>query len=144
MKKRSKLYILYIASFLATVAPLVIYIIVNKDKYVRTVEDSIKLSIGFIICALLLLLKVIGKLKLPSRIMTYSTVLLLSYLLDAVLEDLIVLSFLALVGELIDLIFFQAPIKRIKEEIHTGKIADATSRQIEGLFEQYFRGENDE
>jgi hypothetical protein len=89
-----------------------------------------------------LLLKVIGKLKLPSRIMTYSTVLLLSYLLDAVLEDLIVLSFLALVGELIDLIFFQAPIKRIKEEIHTGKIADATSRQIEGLFEQYFRGEN--
>ena len=135
---------LYIASFLATVAPLTIYIIVNKDKYIRTVEDSIKLSIGFIICALLLLLKVIGKLKLPSRIMTYSTVLLLSYLLDAVLEDLIVLSFLALVGELIDLIFFQVPIKRMREKIHTGKIADATSKKIEDVLERYFRGDKDE
>lgn len=144
MTSRSKLYILYIASFIATIAPLAIYVLINKGKYISTVSDSIKLSVGFIMCACLMLLKVIGKLKIPSRIGVYSVVFVLSYLLDAILEDLIVLSFLALLGEIIDAIFFQIPIRRLKESIHNDKIADATTKQIEGVFKQYFRGADNE
>ncbi|MBQ9743492.1 MAG: hypothetical protein IJW19_00010 [Clostridia bacterium] len=141
---KRKLCMLYIASFVSTVAPLTIYIVINKDKYISTVVDSVKLSAGFVICAILMLLKIMDKLKIPSGTTTYAIVFLLSYLLDAILKDLIILSFLALVGEMIDILFFRIPIKRLKDRIHTDKIARATSSQVKEVLEQYFRGGNNE
>lgn len=139
MKNRIKLCLLYLLSFAATVAPIVIYISVNHGKYVKNVSDSVKLSVGFIICAVLVLMKVIGKLKMPSRVVTYSFVFLLAYLLESILNDLIVFSFLALLGEIMDLVI-QIPIRRIKEQIHIGRTADATAERVEQIMEQYFRG----
>lgn len=144
MENKSKLCVMYILSFIASIAPMAIYVGVNHGKYIKTAADSVKLSLGFIICAVLVLLKVLGKLKIPSRLTGFGIVFALSYFLDSILNDLIVLSFLAFLGELIDLIIFQSRIKKLKERIQIGKTADATAEKIEEVMKQYFRGGSNE
>ena len=140
MKSKIKLCILCILSLLTSVAPLVIYVVINRDRYVSTVTETVKLSVGCMICVVLLLLKLLGKLKMPSSTMAFSVIFLLSYFLKSVTDDLLVLSFLALVGDIADKILFYIPIKRIRENITINKTADATAEKVGEMLEHYYRG----
>ena len=139
-----KLIFLQIGSFIVSAAPLLIYIITNWDNYVKTPGDTIKISVGLVIAAFLLLLKVIGKLKMPKRIITYAVLCGLSYFLYPLIQDIVWLSALCLVGEALDLLIFQRPIRIIKERILIEKTADATSDKVEAkmktLFDEYMGG----
>lgn len=139
-----KLIFLQIGSFIVSAAPLLIYIIINWDNYVKTPGDTIKISVGLVIAAFLLLLKVIGKLKMPKRIITYAVLCGLSYFLYPLIQDIVWLSALCLVGEALDLLIFQRPIRIIKEKILIEKTADATSDKVEAkvksLFDEYMGG----
>lgn len=131
------LILLYIGSFLSSVLPLIICVGVNFDKYTNTPGDTVKLCIGGVIALIFLFLKVIGKLKMPRRIILFGLVFIMTYLLQAILNDLILLSGMALIGELLDFIFFQRAIKNAKERIVIGKTADATTHQVEQVLKKY-------
>lgn len=131
------LILLYIGSFLSSVLPLIICVGVNFDKYTKTPGDTVKLCIGGVIALIFLFLKVIGKLKMPRRIILFGLVFIMTYLLQAILNDLILLSGMALIGELLDFIFFQRAIKNTKERIVIGKTADATTHQVEQVLKKY-------
>ena len=78
-----------------------------------------------------------GKLKIPSAIVGYGIVFVMSYLLAAILNDLMTLSGAALLGELLVVIFFNKAIKNAKENIIVSKTADATSAQVEEVMKKY-------
>ena len=82
-------------------------------------------------------LKAMGKLKVPSAIVAYGIVFIMAYLLAAILEDLMLLSGMALLGELLTVILFKKAIQNTKESITIGKTADATSAQVEAVFKKY-------
>lgn len=128
--KRFKLPLLYIASFVLSVLPVSIYFFANADRYFITVPDRVKLTAGLACMVFIVLLKVMGKFKMPSRGVLFATVTVLCYLLERVLDDLIVFSFLALVGEILDMIC-QHFINRAKEERMLQKSADRTAKEIE-------------
>lgn len=86
---------------------------------------------------LFLFMKVVGKLKMPRRIVLYGIVFTMAYLLQAILSDLVLLSGMALVGEFLDSICFQNAIKNTKEKIYVGKTADATTAQVEEVIKKY-------
>ena len=134
---RLRLALLYAASFIVTTAPLIICIIANRGKYIKTPSDTVKLSIAGIIGLALLALKVIGKLRMPRRIALYGIVFAMAYLLGPLLDDLMLLSGMALLGELLDLVFLQRAITKTRESIQIGKTADATSSQVEEIFKKY-------
>lgn len=129
-----KIMLLYLFSLALSCLPVVIYFFVNLGKYVKTTHQAVKLSAGAIILLFVLVLKVVGKLRMPSRIVTFSTVLLLSYLLEAILCDLIVFSFLALIGEVLDLIL-QAIIRNRKERIIMEKMSRETEKIVNKCLE---------
>ena len=131
---------MFICSFICSIAPLAVYVAINHEKYIGVREDAIKLSLGGLICATLVLFKILGKLKMPSSTVAFGIVFLLSYLLKSVTDDLIIFSLLALVGDLADKLFFGIPIKRIKEKIFIDKSADETEKRMERVMERYFRG----
>lgn len=136
-KLRTKLIFLQIGSFLVSVAPLLVVIILKWNSYTSEPSDSIKLGVGCMIGLVFVLLKAVGKLKMPSRIVSFGIVFIMSYLLKAILDDLILLSGMALAGEVLDMIIFQPFIKKIKEKIQIGKQANATTAQMEEVFKQY-------
>ena len=126
-----RLVSLYVISFAVSIAPLLIYFIVNKERYVCTHYDGIKLLMGGVVLSFILLLKVMKKLKINSGVSLFGIICVLSYLLAPILQDLMVLSFLALVGEMLDVIV-QALISREKRRGLAKEAARDISDSIKG------------
>lgn len=127
--KRLKIPLLYLMSFVLSIGPVVLYFALNIDNYVQTVSDGIKLALGATILMAIVLLKVLGKLKLPSRIYLFGITFLLSYLLAAILKDLIIFSLLALIGEILDSIC-QVLIRKAKEDRRVEKEAEKHAEEL--------------
>lgn len=130
LSPKQKLILLKIGSFIISVAPVLIFIVCNWGDYVKTGADIVKLSIGFVIAIILFLLKVIGKLKMPRRVVTYSVICVLCYFLYPLVLDIVYLSALCLLGELLDMCIFQRSIKKLEESIAIAKNADATTAKV--------------
>lgn len=133
--KRLKMLPLYIASFLASILPVTVYFLLNLDKYIKTTPQAVRLSAGAVILIAILVIKTVGKLRMPSRVITFSIALILCYLLDSILEDMVIFVLLALVGEVLDLVFqgiiSQKKRKMEKEELYSDierAVEDASNR----------------
>ena len=113
--KKIKLPLLYIGSFFASVLPVLIYFIVNYDRYVSTTPQKFKLLFGGLLAVGILIAKTVGAFKINSGIVFFGFLFVFSYLLESIVLDLIVFSFLALVGEIFALII-RAFIKREKQK----------------------------
>lgn len=136
-KMKSRLILLQIGSFIVSIAPLVIVLIINWGKYTKTPGETVKLCIGGIMVAFFIFLKVIGKLKMPRRIVLFGVVFIMAYLLQAIMNDMILLSGMALLGEFMDMVCFQGFIKKLKDNILIGKTANATTDQVEKVIQRY-------
>ena len=140
MKPKIKILLLYISSFIASCAPVTIYFLINHDKYIMSTADKIKFGCGAAIVAVIIVLKLMGKLKINSRILVFATVFILSYLLEPVIQDALVFSFLALVGEIADsvIMFFVRKMKAKMELEKSAEInAQANEKAIERVVERF-------
>lgn len=140
MKNKMKLFLMECGGFLASVIPLAVVFFLNLDRYVQSTRDGWKLGFGGMIVAVLILLKVLGKLRLPSHITTVAVVTLLSWLLSSLLKDLTLLCAAYLVGEILDALIFRRTAKRLREAIQMEKQADATASRVEDLLKTYING----
>ena len=125
--KKFKIFILYLISFAFSIGPLFTYLIVNRDRYFCTKYDAIKLFSGGLIIIIMLLLKTLKKLKIPTGVSFFGLICMLSYLLSPVIQDLTVLSFLALVGEIGDSIM-QSIISKEKRKLFAREISNQINR----------------
>lgn len=135
MKQRLKLVGLYILSFVLSVLPVLVYFIINHNRYICTIPDRIKLGFGAVALCVIIGLKLAGKLKIKSRIVVFAIVFGFSYLLESILDDLLVFSLLALVGEAFDMIV-GIFIKREKRKMLLKESADANAAANEKVIEK--------
>lgn len=129
---RIKIFLLYVLSFLCSIGPVSVFFLINWDRYVQTVPEKIKLSCGIVFLLIIVLLKVMGKLRLPSRAALFGIIFVMCYLLEAIIDDLLILSFLALVGELLDAIC-QLFLRRAKKKQNNEELAETVVNAISGL-----------
>ena len=129
---RIKIFLLYVLSFLCSVGPVSVFFLINWDRYVQTVPEKIKLSCGIVFLLIIVLLKVMGKLRLPSRAALFGIIFVMCYLLEAIIDDLLILSFLALVGELLDAIC-QLFLRQAKKKQNNEELAETVANAISGL-----------
>ena len=129
---RIKIFLLYVLSFLCSIGPVSVFFLINWDRYVQTVPEKIKLSCGIVFLLVIVLLKVMGKLRLPSRAALFGIIFVMCYLLEAIISDLLILSFLALVGELLDAIC-QLFLRRAKKKQNNEELAETVANAISGL-----------
>ena len=140
-KLRLRLAVLYIVELAVLVGPLLAVLILNRARYFTTVADTVKVSIGGALCLIFLGLMVSGKLHVSGGLFGVGAVFVLSWLLDAILQDLFLLSGMALAGKVLDAIFFMPRARHLREQIRIGKTADAaaseTVKQMEGVLQKY-------
>lgn len=129
MKRGVKIAILYVLGFLLSIAPALTYFFINFDTYVKSTYDGVRLASGGVILCCIVLLKITGKLKIPSAVSVFSMIFVLSYLLDAVLADIMIFSLLALCGELCDMII-QIFIKRERARALNERLASETAKEV--------------
>ena len=121
--KKFKLPLLYALSFIASVTPVIIYFLINHERYIATRGESVRLLLGGGILVAVLVIKSLGYLKIKSTLAFFALAFLLSFLLESIISDLLIFSLLALIGELLALVvrFF---IKREKDKSGTQKTAE--------------------
>ncbi len=130
--KKAKIPFLYILSFVCSIAPVLTYFLVNHKSYISTTPEKIKLLFGGALVVAILIIKAIGHLKINSSIVFFAGLFLLSYLLESIISDLIIFSFLALVGEIL------ARIVKIFINREKIKKQDEKSKEIvEGAIKNY-------
>lgn len=134
------IFFLSLLSFFFSVAPLAAVFFVNFDKYTKTVGESVKLGVGGVLVLVFLLLKVLGKLKMPRRVVFYAFVFLGAWLLEAVLADMVLLSGAALLGEGVDALVIQPILEKKKKERQTEEVADAAADKMRQVLEEYMGG----
>lgn len=124
-----KIVLLHILSVVLSICPVLIFFFINLDLYVTTRYEGIKLASGGVVLLLIVVLKVLGKLKIPSGITLYGIIIILSYLLEAIISDLIIFAFMALVGEILSSIC-DVVIKSFKKKLEREKTAEITANEI--------------
>lgn len=124
--KKMKTPLLYVLSFLCSVMPVLIYFVLNHESYISTTPERIKLLFGGILAVSIVITKMLGVFKINSGIMLFSLVFVFSYLLEGIISDLLIFSFLALVGEVLAFIVRQV----IKAE-KTKSDEEKTEKMIE-------------
>ena len=130
-----KIILLHILSVILSVAPVLTFFFCNLDKYTKTQVETVKLTVGGIVLFIIVILKVLGKLKLPSGIKLYGIVLVLTYLLNAIINDLIIFAFLALLGEALSSVcgfVIKAQVKRLEREKTASITAEEIKKVIQG------------
>ena len=133
---RCNLILLKILAFVLSIAPIIAVVAWNWDDYTISVVQTIKLSIGLVICLIFLLFKCLGRLKLPEkRIFIYLIVFGMIYLLEAILNDMLIFSASALIGELLALPV-EWKIKSMSTALHIDKTATATAKALDSKIEE--------
>lgn len=141
-KIKLKLALLYVGSFLCNVAPLVVLLVLKWNKYTTTPNATVKLTIGGILIAALILFAVLEKLKLPGRLWCVGILLGIIWLVEPILPDMKQILTYALAGMAADVILFRRAIKKTKEQLLVGKTANATATitaaQVEEVIKKYY------
>ena len=127
-----------LAGFLSLTVPLTTVLIVNRARYFTTSAEVLKISVGGMICLVLIALLVFGKLRVPGGLVSLAIVYGLSVLLESILRDLTLLSGIALCSKAVDSIFFAPRARAAKERITIEKTADATAGKVTAVLDQYF------
>lgn len=137
--KKYKIVLLYILSAVVSIAPILTFFFMNLERYTKTVPETVKLCFGAVILLCIVVLKVIGKLRIPSAVTLYSIMFILAYLLESIINDLMIFAFLALLGEIFSLIV-DLVIKRCKERLMLEKSASMTVEGIEKIITKHIGG----
>lgn len=138
--KGFKLFILHVLSFLFSIGPLGAVFAFHFDKYTETVGETVKLCFGGVLVLVFVILKALGKLKVPRRIVFLAFMFVGVYLFEAVLGDLKLLLGAALLGEAVDYMIIQPMITRAKAAREREKVSDETASKVEEILDKYIGG----
>jgi hypothetical protein len=128
---KSNVIWLKLLSFVLSILPIILIVAFNWNEYTITVMETVKLSVGMIIAIIFFLLKCIGRLKMPEkRVFSYLIVFVMVFLLESILNDLLLFAGGALIGELIA-IPIEWKVKAMERAIHIYKTADATAKALD-------------
>lgn len=132
MKKSVKLLIVELIGFAVSVFPLVITVFCRWDKYINAPAGKFRITVGMMIILLFMLLKALGKLKMPRRVFAFAIISGLAWVMQSLLSDLSLLAGMAFFGEMADIIFVQPFVKKMREGYKNESLANAISQAIGG------------
>ena len=122
MKLKLKYAALSALSYLILVSPVLTVLLLKWDSYTEFsgYGGKLKLTAGGVIALGLIFMMMLGKLKLPRGIIIAGAVFALTWMLEAILADLKLLTGMFLLGETLYYIFFQTTLKRLGERVRQG------------------------
>ena len=132
--KRIIIPLLYALSFACSICPVLTFFLINHKDYISTTPEKIKLLFGGALVVAILIIKSLGYLKIKSLLAFFGGAFLLSYLLESIIHDLLIFSFLALVGELLAMVvrIFISREKKKREAQRDTQIVKDAIKEVSG------------
>jgi hypothetical protein len=134
MSTKSKLLLWQAIGVLVSFAPILVEIIVHRDVYFATKSAGWSFTIGGVIAVVLVGLAMVGKLSkmLGSEISIVGTVFVMAMLLEPIVMNLKLLSFLLLCGMCANGIFIKPTVNRLKRRIVQEEQANVMKEALNG------------
>ena len=136
-RERWRIVLLTVGGALASILPLALLLFSRWDRYTAIPAGGVRLTVGGGLIAVMLVLKVMGKLKLPSRLSVMLVSLVLTYLLEALLSDLSLVLWAAIIGEALDTLLLAPLLRRARERLSRLQQADVTAEAMASLFNSF-------
>jgi hypothetical protein len=140
MKRRTKLRLLELARVLVVLTPLVIVVILNRNDYFYSSAAAIKMTIGGCGVIVFAVLLSFDKVRIRSRALLFGVIFGFAYALEPLLADLKILSGAAFLGELINAIFFESRINRLRKLCDAEDAAEINAQAQEKVVEKIITG----
>lgn len=134
MSTKSKVFWWQVIGVLVSFTPILLEVLIHKDIYFATKSAGWSFTIGGIIAVVLVGLAMVGKLSkmLGSEISIIGTVFVMSMLLEPIVLNLKLLSFLLLCGMCVNGIFIKPTVKRLKRRIMQEEQANVLKGVLNG------------
>lgn len=118
MKTGSKIWLYRALGVLVAFAPIAVEVILHRNVYFATKDAGWSMTIGGVIAVIMVALGMLGKLSkyLGSGIRVAGTVFVLSLLLEPILINLKLLSFLLLCGLAVEGMFIKPKVKKLEKK----------------------------
>lgn len=137
LKRRKRLF--EVLGFAASILPVAIVILMKWEVYTKD-GGGIKLGAGAILLAVVLAFGIAGRLKIPGDIWVALFILVSAYLLDAVLDDLILLTAMYAAGRLLDRLLFHWYLKRVREVLEERRKGEIAGKAVLDGIKEYLGG----
>lgn len=127
LKTKSKIKFWQVIGVLVTFTPILCEILIHKDVYFATKSAGWSFTIGGIVAVILVAMAMLGRLSkfMGSEIRVMGTVFVLSMLLEPILLNFKLLSFLLLCGMIVNGVFVKPKIRQLvkrKDNEDTAKV----------------------
>jgi hypothetical protein len=126
-----RLFLLRALSLVCCVGPLATVLVANWDQYVKKPSDAIKLGAGGVVIVILIVLALLRKIGIPGRLVVLATLTGILWLIQPIINDLLVIMTATTVCEAVDILIFSRMIKRTEESLRISRAADQLSARLE-------------
>ena len=136
LRERVRRTLLLTGGFLASVLPLAVLFVLRWDRYTALPGGALRLTLGGGMILILLLLKVLGMIRLPSRLTVMVITLVMVYLLKGLLDDLTVILWAAILGEAVDTVIFSPLARAAEARLVRLRQADVTACAVREMMKE--------
>lgn len=116
MSLKTKDRLLTTASVFTVITPLLVTLGINFNEYFIARGAGVQVGFGGALAILLIVLLAKDKLTAFKGVWGYLVVFLLAVFLKPIIDDIVLLTGMALTGKAADSIFIQIPLKRVRAE----------------------------
>ena len=140
MKRRTKLRLLEISRVIVILTPLLVVVILNRNDYFYSPTSTVSMTLGGCVAIVLALLLSFDKIHIRSRLVLIGLLFGLVWALEPLIIDLKLLLGAAFGGEIINTIFFEGRIKRMRRLSEAEEAAEINAQAQEKVVEKIIGG----
>ena len=140
---RKKILLWQVIGFAVCVLPLLITVYVKRGELIAG-GSGIRVSAGLLIVLVVALLAVLGKMKMPGRVVSVGAAFAVSWLLESLLDNLVLLLGVLFAGILVDALVCETRVRKLQRTVERMENREDMTAATASALAQAMNGGNNE
>ena len=140
---RKQILLWQVIGFAVCVLPLLITVYVKRRELIAG-GSGVRVSAGLLIVLVVALLAVLGKMKMPGRVVSVGAAFAVSWLLESLLDNLVLLLGVLFAGILMDALVCETRVRKLKRTVERMENREDMTAATASALAQAMNGGNNE
>ena len=140
---RKKILLWQVIGFAVCVLPLLMTVYVKRGELIAG-GSGIRVSAGLLIVLVVALLAVLGKMKMPGRVVSVGAAFAVSWLLESLLDNLVLLLGVLFAGILVDALVCETRVRKLQRTVERMENREDMTAATASALAQAMNGGNNE
>lgn len=140
---RKQILLWQVIGFAVCVLPLLITVYVKRGELIAG-GSGIRVSAGLLIVLVVALLAVLGKMKMPGRVVSVGAAFAVSWLLESLLDNLVLLLGVLFAGILVDALVCETRVRKLQRTVERMENREDMTAATASALAQAMNGGNNE